>query len=124
MGSGRLFHVPRRLRPPTGVPPKPSAGWIDRRGRFWPCQPYRHRQAAELLVSRILRLDPGDMSPDDFLSLRLRWVPVEINGVIGFHTAPEDWTQSQLDMIFDLARAHPEMRELIMSALETMRGRE
>jgi hypothetical protein len=42
--------------------------------------------------------------------------------VIGFHTAPEDWTQSQLDMIFDLARAHPEMRELIMSALETRRS--
>jgi hypothetical protein len=62
------------------------------------------------------------MSPDDYLSLRLRWVPVEINGVVGFHSAPEDWTQSQLDMIFDLARAHPEMRDLIMPALETMRG--
>ena len=112
--------VPRRLRPPSGVPPKPSAGWVDTRGRFWPCQPYRHREAAALLLSRVLRLDPGEMSPEDFLSPRLRWVPVEINGVVGIHASPEDSTQSQLDTIFDLARAHPEMREFIMSALASL----
>jgi hypothetical protein len=111
--------VPRWLRPPSGVPPKPSAGWIDTWGRFWPCQPYKHREAAGLLLSRVLRLDPGEMSPEDFLSLRLRWVPVEVNGVVGFHPSPEDWTQAQLDTMFDLARAHPEMREFIMSALES-----
>jgi hypothetical protein len=75
-----------------------------------------------LLLSRILRVDPGDTPPEDFLSVRLRWVPVEINGVVGYHSEPETWTQAQLDMIFDLARTHPEMREFIMSALEAVHG--
>jgi|HubBroStandDraft_6_1064221.scaffolds.fasta_scaffold47836_1 hypothetical protein len=98
--------------------PPASGGWIAPDGRMWRCRDLRHERLAVVIVKQLGIQGSGD--PGTQLE-RLGFIHVlDDGGVMG---AGNGMTQAQLDVLFDLARTYPSMREMLMKELELHRLR-
>jgi hypothetical protein len=96
------------------IPAEPSAGWLGRDGRFWPCGEWQHESSGDDIV-RELGFQTGGMSSKDYLMLRRHWIVLYIDGsTLG---TGKPFNQAQMDTMFDLAQAHSLMRRELMAAL-------
>jgi hypothetical protein len=104
--------------------PSPSGGWLSPEGRYWPCPDCEHQTAAEAIVR-----DAGLPTGRDAEKVleEAGWVHISDNGMVqsflGASVLFPDFTQAQLDTMFDLARAHPSMRGELLDELEGARER-
>ena len=92
-----------------------GGGWVSPDGRFWPAPDYRHQEVAKAVVKE-LGLNVGRGDPADYLE-NAGWSHVNDRGVIVTGVLDRTLTQRQLDTLFDLARAHPSMRENMLAQL-------
>ncbi len=92
-----------------------GGGWIGLDGRFWPAPDYRHQEVAEGIVKE-LGLNIGSVDPADYLE-KAGGSHVDDRGVIVTGVLGRTLTQPQLDTLFDLAWAHPSMRENMLAQL-------
>jgi hypothetical protein len=103
-------------------PAVPRGGWLSPDGRYWPCSDQEHQETAEAII-RELKLHSGRDA--ETVLEEAGWLHIQDNGLLfswtGYVRSSGDFTQSQLDAIFDLASAHPSMRERLMAALEEQR---
>jgi hypothetical protein len=92
---------------------EPGGGWLSPAGAWWPCPDWMHLDLAQRLVEE-LRLPVGEQDPADYLH-GTGWLRCWDNGT----TWPPDcpMTQTQRDRLWDLARAHEQMREHILVAI-------
>ena len=106
------------------VPPSATGGWPSPDGRYWPCPDCEHQEAAEAIVRRMGL--PTDRDAEKVLE-EAGWVHVSDNGMVqsflNVTVLFPEYTQAQLDMLFDLALAHPSMRKELMEELELARER-
>jgi hypothetical protein len=106
------------------VPTPATGGWLSPEGRYWPCPDYEHQKAAEAIV-RDVGLQP-DRDAEKVLE-EAGWVHISANGMVhsflGATVLFPDFTQAQLDAMFDLACIYPSMREELLDELEGARER-
>jgi hypothetical protein len=95
-----------------------SGGWIAPDGRLWRCPDFQHETLAATIVRQLGIQGGGD--PGTVLERRGFIHVLDFGGVLG---AGDGMTQAQLDVLFDLARTHPSMRETLMKELELHRLR-
>jgi hypothetical protein len=90
----------------------PCGGWLATDGRYWPCRDLQHAITAVEIVNALHLVPKGDAMAhlED-----LGWIHVFDSGSV-MGTSP--LTQAQMDMLFDLACAHPTMRRWLMIGLE------
>lgn len=108
-----------------GIPDHPMGGWLSPDGTFWPCPEYAHlRLAAHIAVSLGHRWDenPVENAPGPWLE-RIGWVHFDASGLPCRIDDP-DYTQAQLDTMFDLAMSHEQMRRRLMRELARVGARD
>lgn len=112
--------VPTTTHPvlPPSLMPEPSGGWISPDGRMWRCHDARHEDTAAAILRELEVQRPGD--PGTYLEDR-GWIHVFDYGAV--MSASGRLTQAQMDVLFDLAQAHPSMRHMLMQVLEIERRR-
>jgi hypothetical protein len=101
-----------------GIPDLPMGGWLSPDGIFWPCPEYAHLRLAAHIVDRLgHHWDEDDVqnAPGPWLE-RTGWVHFDAEGLPGRIDAP-DYTQAQLDTMFDLAMRHKPMRRRLLREL-------
>lgn len=104
--------------PTQGIPEQPMGGWLSPDGTFWPCPEYAHLGVAAYIAAVLgHRWDENDAenAPGPWLE-RTGWVHFDANGLPGRIDDPE-YTQAQLDTMFDLAMRHEQMRSRLMREL-------
>jgi hypothetical protein len=102
----------------SDLPPPASGGWIAPDGRMWRCRDLQHEKLAASIARELGIHGSGD--PGTQLE-RLGFIHVlDFGEVMG---AAGGMTQAQLDVLFDLARSYPSMRNALMRALELHRLR-
>jgi hypothetical protein len=106
------------------VPSPATGGWLSPEGRYWPCPDCEHQQAADAIVRNVGL--PTDRDAEKVLE-EAGWVHVSDNGMVhsflGATVLFPDFTQAQLDVMFDLACAHPSMRKELLEELDGARER-
>ena len=101
-----------------GIPEQPMGGWLSPDGVFWPCPEYAHLRLAAHIVARLgHHWDEDDVqnAPGPWLE-RTGWVHFDAEGLPGRIDEP-DYTQAQLDTMFDLAMRHEQMRRRLIREL-------
>lgn len=93
-------------------------GWISPEGLVWHCRDTDHVRTAERIIAR-LRIPPDEVGGAQWALERLAWLHITDLGQV--LSLGQPFTQPQLDYLFDLAQAHPSMRQRIMEALEKNR---
>jgi hypothetical protein len=106
------------------VPSPATGGWLSPEGRYWPCPDCEHQQAADAIVRNVGL--PTDRDAEKVLE-EAGWVHVSDNGMVhsflGATVLFPDFTQAQLNAMFDLARTYPSMRRELLDELESARER-
>jgi hypothetical protein len=101
-----------------GAEPPASGGWVAPDGRMWRCPDFQHEELAAAIVRQLGIRGGGD--PGTQLERRGFVHVLDFGGVL---SAGEGMTQAQLDVLFDLARTYPSMRDTLMKELELHRLR-
>ena len=100
-------------------PEEPGGGWLGPSGEWWPCPDLLHQETARR-IARERGLAIGNADPADWLE-RHGWCHVMDDGTVLTHDVADRLTQAQLNRIWDLARAHPSMRDRLLAALAWQR---
>jgi hypothetical protein len=105
-------------QPTPHLPAEPLGGWVSPDGLVWHCPDTEHVRTADRIIAE-LRIPPDEIGGAQWALERLGWLHITDLGKV--LSLGQPFTQPQLDYLFDLAQAHPLMRESLMAALETNR---
>ncbi len=101
-----------------GIPGQAMGGGLSPDGVFWPCSEYAHLRLAAYIAARHGHQPDGDdleNAPGPWLE-RTGWVHFDAEGLACRIDEP-DYTQAQLDTMFDLAMRHEPMRRRLLREL-------